>query len=92
MEADPAPAMEEDEEVAPGTEEEQWNVENSIFADRCKEADSNSYLDTPEVVAKMFELDWSRMCRKDNFMRLLGSEAQNVRAITPGWGLWLWKR
>ncbi|KAG2437653.1 hypothetical protein HYH02_011034 [Chlamydomonas schloesseri] len=55
-----------------------WDVHASIFRER-KKCDARDVVDTPSVLAKQFDLDWSRVVSKMLFMKLVAREDQGVR-------------
>eukprot|EP00200_Dunaliella_tertiolecta_P007620 CAMPEP_0202380154 /NCGR_PEP_ID=MMETSP1127-20130417/27386_1 /ASSEMBLY_ACC=CAM_ASM_000462 /TAXON_ID=3047 /ORGANISM="Dunaliella tertiolecta, Strain CCMP1320" /LENGTH=1087 /DNA_ID=CAMNT_0048978807 /DNA_START=79 /DNA_END=3342 /DNA_ORIENTATION=+ len=56
-----------------------WRLEDSIFMKRVKENDARNAYDTPEVVDKQFETDWSRVSSKVRFRKLVTRQDSGLR-------------
>ncbi|KAK9825957.1 hypothetical protein WJX74_001162 [Apatococcus lobatus] len=57
-----------------------WTLATSIFRPRLKEADSQSFLDTPLAMQRTFEVDWGHACDKEKFTSMVVRENKAVKA------------
>ncbi|KAF5826985.1 hypothetical protein DUNSADRAFT_1559 [Dunaliella salina] len=60
-------------------QEQGWRLEDSIFMKRVKENDAHNVYDTPEVLDKQFETDWSRVSSKVRFRKLVTRQDTGLR-------------